>query len=598
MSQHQKNSVRKLVSKSLPKSNGEPINGFGKVERNQPNSVSKKPGGLNPRARIEKGTKTVKPKPFSPKVVHSTIPKTISSGESLIQKVIDTGKSVISDIGKVAASDPTVLLTAPSTLMKVVDVTTGIIKSVKGTDDQKTILSGPVVTKKDEQILKQISQTQPVINTTVLPSSTSTNVVIPKMQTVNFNESGRRGMHVTGSYLVGNVQSYETDDDCWWNPGIGGALVSGMNSSLFGDRAFTIFQLFQKIRFNGITLTFVPQRGMDYVGNIMMSIADGIDQPMGGSVTMSVVSQRDNVLFSDLKTPSSLSVKGLGNWLWSNNTASNDMKFFSDQKLGVCVYNTANDGETPGVFIDCGQILVTYDIDLLSATESATSLSDVVTSALTRAWLSTQKPQLTQDTYLLLVSAISKIILKKMQAMGENEASGIIQSAASDMYLPQDFHGLYGNPVTLLEAIPALASLEFKKKNANVRELIEFPNLSKEEQAVLLKKAEESMITEEAIRILREGYNSYSVICQILSDAEYPKYLDILLREVDVRPEDLFDNVFESILYFLRDVCDGPTWFADTVKLIEKIAFRRYRLFNPVTISQQIKLEEEYENGL
>lgn len=595
MSQHQKNSVRKLVSKSLPKSNGEPINGSGKVERNQPKVHPNRVfAALNPRSRLKKIEKPQKSKTTSivGRVINDNHFSTTS--ESLLTKIVDTGKSVISDVSKIASSDPTVLLTAPSTLMKVVDVTSGIIKSVKGDDSQKKMLSGPVVSGKDEQILRQVAKVQPVINTTILPTSTSTNVSIPKMISTPFISEGRRGMHLTGSYLVGNVFSYEDDSDCWWNPGIGGSLISGMNNSLFGERAYTFFQLFQKIRFNSVTLTFIPQRGTDYVGNIMLSILDGIDQPTGGAVSMSTVSQRDNVLFSDLKTPSSLTSKGLGNWLWSNNTSTNDAKFFADQKIGVCVYNTANEGESPAVLIPCGQILVSYDVDLLSATEGATSLAGFVHSVLLRGWLNCDLPQLKFDTYLLMVSIVSSELEKR----AEKSPKDLIDLMESCLVQkPYDFDGKFGKPVSIFHACDHLATKTVKKQRLvdDIKFIYDKSAYAHLDHANLIDKFVAFQTKERGIEEIHYAVDVFSILHASLQDAKFTKTFTDMLDELEITPENLFVNVIESILYFLRDFVKEKTWFTDVVTLIKKISYDKYRSFNPITLSQQLKLEEEYD---
>lgn len=343
-----------------------------------------------------------------------------------LSKIYDTGKDVVRDVAKVASSDPTVFLTAPSTLMKVVDVTKNIISNITEKDGKKPILSGPVKSKEDHQILEKLKEAQPVINTTILPTASATNVEMPTMtQEPKVYPGGRRGFNIKGSYFTGRCGSAKSNVDTWYGlPG--GNAISASNNSLFGDRVASILQLHQLFRVNSCTLTFMPFKGMNYEGNVMLNIADGIDTVMGTSVTMEVVSQRENVAFGDLKTPLSLTVKGLSDWLWCNNTGSRDPKFFASMCYGVCVFSTANTSSDPDV-VPCGNIFFTFDVDCMSATETAYSLGGIIRREITSNWLSNTNV-VYKDLYCLYLAYVLKEYLESLDSKSDSDFENLTTS--------------------------------------------------------------------------------------------------------------------------------------------------------------------------
>lgn len=319
-----------------------------------------------------------------------------------LSSIVDVGKDVIRDVSKVASGDPTVLLTAPSTLMKVVDVSKNVISNVTDTNGKKPVLSGAVKTEQDHKILSEIKKVTPVINTTQLPTSTANNVEMPALQQeAKVYPGGRRGFNIKASYRAGNISSAGNNADTWTGfPG--GNTVHGTNSSIFGARVTDITYVHQLFRVNSISMSFVPLKGTDYQGNVMFNIADGIDTDMSTSTTMETVSQRENVVFGDLKSPLTLTVKGLGDWLWIYNSASRDPKFFASLKVGIATFNTANDPGGPAT-VPCGNIIFSYDIDVMSATEEAFSLGRLLKREIGFTWLgSTTK--IHRDTFCLFLS--------------------------------------------------------------------------------------------------------------------------------------------------------------------------------------------------
>jgi hypothetical protein len=171
-------------------------------------SVAKQPTGIS-KSKVMNSSVKSGVRVSSHKQPTRILPK--SSGirpSGIIDDVISTGMSVGKVLSSVAEGNPAGLLEIPNTVMKVIDTSKNIVRSIQSSDaKEKVVLEDKkdIKSVQDTVILDKLSSVMPVVTTTQLPTSYSTEVSIPEITITRSMSNGKEIDVVRGSYLCAAI---------------------------------------------------------------------------------------------------------------------------------------------------------------------------------------------------------------------------------------------------------------------------------------------------------------------------------------------------------------------------------------------------------
>lgn len=331
------------------------------------------------------------------KVAGSTLKSTKNSGKSnpnlptagIIDDVWSTGKSVAKTVSDIAEGNPMGLLEIPNSIVKVIDTTKNIIRNVSSSDAKEKVTvqnHTDLKTVQDTIVMDKLKKHVPVVTTTQIPSSYSTEYTQAPLQiTERTLQNGRKITNVQGSFalppcaddlVVGQVWNYKL-------------RLSPIGGLVFGPRVDSIANTFQMWKLNSVTAQFIPTQGTDFVGNYTMNFMEGADYPAhyNSAVDYQDVSQRECIQPGTLKTGTSLTYRGKGDWLFCSNYNGESARFFVSTTFGVLTYNYSL---PPGPAANkVGFVFLTFDIDFMAQAESPYNFSSQMERILFGVYLNT-----------------------------------------------------------------------------------------------------------------------------------------------------------------------------------------------------------------
>lgn len=287
-----------------------------------------------------------------------------SIGET-IGNVVSTGGQILKNIEGFVENPLVGLAELPKTVMKVIDTGSGILRNIQSKDvKEKVVLENgkDVSSKENDILLEKLSKSMPVISTTSLPSAFSTEVSMPSLKTYESTWNGRKVVRLQGSSILGDVSTSSITTGAW-------NLQGRETAQSFGSRVTAILSQHQMYRIRQIDYRYIPNRGTDYEGQILLCAMDGVEvsnyyPTSGGSSQAIGASQREHVTIGTLNAPCSLTIQGKGDWLYVFNGGTYAQHFYSSITRGFLVYNYGSVTSQ-----NCGQIIQTFDIECTSASE-------------------------------------------------------------------------------------------------------------------------------------------------------------------------------------------------------------------------------------
>jgi hypothetical protein len=355
---------------------------------------------------------------------------------STIDDIVSTGTSVAKVVASLAEGNPLGLLEVPNTVMKVIDTTKNIINNVsKSTATEKVVLKNNTDIKSVENtvLINKLSEHMPVITTTQIPSSYSTEYSQPPLDLTPKTLNGRNILGVKGSYALAPYYNEATVGQLW-NYAV---RMTPNGGTVFGPRVSSIASTYQMYRINSVTATTVPTIGTDYSGNLYLNFNEGTDiaGQYSSAITYQHCSQRECAQPGSLKLGTNLTYRGKGDWLYCYNSSStSDLKFFSSATFGLLTFNYV--ASTP---IRLGIVLLTFDIDMMAASESTWAFFDTMNSMFRSIWLQHCRLNISYDVWAKVVWNVSNYLLKnkrdhgklyEISKMAQREDQLLIQSYA------------------------------------------------------------------------------------------------------------------------------------------------------------------------
>lgn len=342
---------------------------------------------------------------------------------NIIDDILSTGQSVAKTVSSLGSGNPLGLLEVPNSIMKVIDTTKNIIRNVSTTDQkEKVILSNQseIKSQGDQVLLNKLKTTMPVITTTQLPTSYSTEYSQPPLEITEYSAGNRKIQRVRGTYALATCVDDNNSLSTRWNYSF---RLTPTSPGVFGSRVNAIADKFQMWRIKSVTASWIPTQGTDYVGNYYLVFMDGTDiaNHYAASITFQDISQREHAQPGSVKQGSNLTYKPVdNNWFYCSNWASSDMKFYSPASFGTLVYNYV-----PTVTANrVGYVLLTFDLEFTSASEAAWSFQSTMKRMFHSVWLSSCKLNLAHDVWLSAAwSLISELAqgLKKLNLLQDKD---------------------------------------------------------------------------------------------------------------------------------------------------------------------------------
>lgn len=315
----------------------------------------------------------------------STLKLKTSNEKNIISDVLSTGAQIGKNIVDIASDPALGLLEVPSTIMKVVDTTSNIVRNVSKSDAKEKIVLQDKATLNDQAnsiVFNKLKEQMPVITTTQIPSSYSTEINQAPLTVTERVSNGRKITNVSGSYAL--APSYDDLTVGYkWNYSL---RLTPVDPNCFGPRVESIASTFQMYRINSVTANWIPTIGTDYNGNVLLNFMDGTDtsDQYGSSIDYQTASQRDHIQPSSAKLGTSLTVKGKGDWLYVYNSVSGDPKFFTSLTFG----NLTHLYVAPSSPTRMGYVMLTFDIDFMSASDASYSFFSVLSRKTHGHWVS------------------------------------------------------------------------------------------------------------------------------------------------------------------------------------------------------------------
>lgn len=304
----------------------------------------------------------------------------------LIEDVISTGYSVGKNLFDLATDTPLGLAEIPGNIMKVIDVGKDIVRNLQTSDTtQKVTLEnkGDMLEKQNQVIVNKLSEHMPVVNTSSIPSVYSTEATTTPLKVVDqYVREGRRVVRVHGANMSGRV-IYHASSPTALNGSVG--LITPVNSTDYGTRLLAFAGQFQMYRVNSINAQYIPQQSTNQPGTVFLNFLDGTltgTAFTNGVTTITDLSQRECFTSCSAYTGTSLTVKGKGDWLYVYNAYGGDAKFFASM-----MFVSACTGNTSATVPIAGYVLLTYDIEFMSAAEASISFADNLKRYMKYDWI-------------------------------------------------------------------------------------------------------------------------------------------------------------------------------------------------------------------
>jgi hypothetical protein len=528
--------------------------------KQKPVLVSKtqdKPIKLAPKQPV----KQLKKIPTQQRVVSGSSSKrpTRQSG-NILEDVFSTGMTVAKNISSLAEGNPLGLLEIPNSVLSVVDTTKNILRNVSQSDvKEKVILPDKesVNTVNDRVLINKLKQQMPVITTTQLPSSYSTEISQqPLVVTEKIGPGGRKLTNVSGSFSLGNCIDDNNPLSSRWNYSLRCSPIAG---TFFGPRVQNLANTFQMWRFNSATASWVPTQGTDYVGNYSLNFMEGTDiaSQYSGLINYQDVSQRETATCGTAKQGGNLTYRGKGDWLYvDDSSGGSDQKFFSSTTFGVLVYNYK-----PVVANNVvGFVSISFDIDFMSASEFPYSFNAQMGRIFRSMWVSHCRINLKYDAWLALVWTTFGQMVNFKQILNQDDS--------------KEYASIYGNVNhSFIDAKKYVSSVQpakgehYQRKAYLALKKIMHVDFDRFVDASL----ESNTGLEETLRAKK--YHGMS-IDEIMSKETVKDMLASLLYYF--RDSPLLDQSFDFFLKFMRD----------SLKIT-------YRTFNPFKFQIEIPVSDE-----
>jgi len=244
-------------------------------------------------------------------------------------QILDTALTV----GKTAVdtlTNPVQGLTEiPNTVLKVIDTSVNSVTALNKSDlPTKNIqmVKSDLNQIQNQRIVDELGKTQPIITTTQLPSSYSTELQIPPPRTYeNVDSDGNTVSTAVGGWQPQLVQSSaSTLQQC-----VGVLKMLVTDSSTFAPNITNAALNKSKWRLNYIDIMFLPSNGQSYPGNFYITATRGTIQVL--TPTLQQLSQRKYFVKGSLNKPLQMRVIGEDKWFQVYNPAGGeDWKFYTD----------------------------------------------------------------------------------------------------------------------------------------------------------------------------------------------------------------------------------------------------------------------------